>query len=68
MTKDNVTVFKRSATNWKEFASAQKTVVQRGLTVEEAQRMCDEYNDNRTPAQVQKGTKLEWTADPDYLR
>jgi hypothetical protein len=52
--------FKRSCTNWKQFAKARKITVDTGLTYEEAQRRCDEYNDNRTPAQIRKGTKMEF--------
>jgi hypothetical protein len=52
--------FKRSCTNWKQFAKARKMTVDTGLTYEEAQRRCDEYNDNRTPAQIRKGTKMEF--------
>lgn len=56
-------IFKRSATNFKEFARARKVVVQRGLTYEEALRRCDEFNDNRTPAQIRRGTKMEFTKE-----
>ena len=53
--------FKRSATNWSEFVSARKITVDTGLTEEEALKRCKAYNDNRTSAQVRKGTKLEYT-------
>lgn len=53
--------FKRSCTSWPSFASARKTTVDRNLTEEEARRACDRYNSTRTPAQVRKGTKLEYT-------
>jgi hypothetical protein len=56
-------VFKRSATNWDEFATARKTTIRRGLTIEEARRMCAEFNDNRTPAEEKRGTKLEFTVE-----
>lgn len=58
-------VFKRSATNWEEFAHNRKITVQRGLTLEEARALCKSYNDNRTPRQVKKGTMLEFTAEKD---
>lgn len=53
-------VFKRSATSFEEFASARKYEVGRGLAREEAQRMCEEWNRRRTPAQIRRGTKLEF--------
>lgn len=56
-------VFKRSATNFEEFSSARKTTIRRGLTIDEARRMCAEFNDNRTPAQIRAGTKLEFTEE-----
>jgi hypothetical protein len=55
--------FKRSATDWKSFGSARKITVDTGLTYEEAQRQCKEFNDNRTAAQIRKGTKLEFTQE-----
>lgn len=61
--KTTYKVFKRSATNWEQFASARKRTVRRGLTYVEAQRMCMEYNDNRTPTEIRRGTKLEFMAE-----
>lgn len=55
--------FKRSATNWREFANARKITVDTGLTEEEARKRCDRFNDNRTRAQIRKGTKLEYTKE-----
>jgi hypothetical protein len=55
--------FRRSARNWEQFASARKITVRRGLTYDEARRMCMEFNDNRTPAQVRRGTKMEFEAE-----
>lgn len=52
--------FKRSATNWQEFAHGRKITDERGLTEDEARRRCEQWNKNRTPAQVRKGTKLEF--------
>lgn len=54
-------VFKRSATCWKHLAR-RGTTVRPGLTYEEAQRFCDDWNNNRTPAQIRAGTKMEFTA------
>ena len=48
--------FKRSAKNFKQFATARKIIVDRGLTMEEARRQCEQFNANRTPAQIRKGT------------
>jgi hypothetical protein len=56
-------VFQRSCTNWQEFARARKTTIRTGLTAEEALQMCARFNDNRTPAQVRKGTKYEFTEE-----
>jgi hypothetical protein len=55
--------FKRSATNWEQFASARKITVDRGLTLDEARRACEAFNKNRTSAQISRGTKLEFTAE-----
>lgn len=52
--------FKRSCTDWESFGSARKTTVDRNLTYSEAQRQCERFNDNRTAAQIRKGTKLEF--------
>jgi len=52
--------FKRSATNFEEFATARKIHDQGGLTRDEARERCKEFNDNRTAAQIQAGTKLEF--------
>ena len=54
--------FKRSATNWKTFASARKITEETGLTYEQAQERCQQYNNNRTSAQVRNGTKMEFEA------
>lgn len=56
------TVFRRSARNLEQFARARKVVVRRNLTLEEARRLCADYNQPRTPAQVHAGTKLEFTS------
>ena len=55
--------FKRSATNWKEFSSARKITDQTDLTLEQARERCRHWNENRTPAQIAKGTKLEFTEE-----
>jgi hypothetical protein len=60
---DTYKTFKRSCATWKEFGSARKITVDRGLTAEEARRACKEFNDNRTPAQIRKDTKLEFTKE-----
>lgn len=56
-------VFRRSCTNWKEFAQARKTTVATGQTIEQARAMCDDFNANRTPQQVREGTKLEFESE-----
>jgi len=55
--------FKRSATNFEEFGSARKTTVNKGLSYEKAQQECKEFNDNRTPAQIKKGTMMEFESE-----
>jgi len=60
---DKYRVFKRSARNFREFARARKLTVERGLTYEEAQRVCREYNNSRTPAQERAGTKYEFESE-----
>ncbi len=55
--------FKRSVRNFAEFASARKITVHRGLTYDEAQRACKAFEAARTPAQIKRGTKLEFTAE-----
>lgn len=54
--------FKRSCTNWEQFARARKITEETGLTCEQARQRCEEFNKNRTRAQIRKGTKLEFTA------
>ncbi len=51
-------VFKRSCTGWHSFATARKYTQARNLSLEEAQGMCREFNENRSEAQIRKGTKL----------
>ena len=53
--------FTRSCTDWKSFGAARKRTVETGLTATQAYQRCQEYNANRTPAQIRKGTKLEFT-------
>lgn len=54
--------FKRSATGWQSFSRARKMTQDTGLTWAQAREACDRYNSSRTPAQVRKGTKLEFEA------
>ncbi len=53
-------VFKRSCTNWKEFGSAEKKEVDTGLTYDEAREACREFRDNRSEADKEAGTLLEF--------
>lgn len=55
--------FKRTAANWQQFASARKRTVDTGLTYEQAQRACREYNANRTAAQIKRGAKMEFESE-----
>jgi hypothetical protein len=53
--------FKRSCTNWEQFARARKMTQEIGLTYEQAKERCQYFNQNLTTAQKRKGTKLEFT-------
>jgi hypothetical protein len=55
--------FLRSAKDFGEFSSARKRTVDRGLTEDEARRACKAYNESRTPAQIQRGTKMEYDSE-----
>ena len=55
--------FLRSARNFKQFASARKTTVDRGLTLDEARRACERFNAERTAADRARGTKMEFTRE-----
>ena len=55
--------FKRSCRSWEEFASARKITVDTRLSYDEARDACREYNDNRTKAQIEAGTKMEFTKE-----
>lgn len=52
--------FKRSATNFNQFSTARRYHDANGLTYQQAQERCKQFNDNRTPAQIRRGTKLEF--------
>lgn len=54
--------FKRSCTNWRLFARARKITQSTGLSYDQAKQECEDFNNNRTPAQIRRGTKLEFTA------
>lgn len=55
--------FKRSARNFKEFASAEKIRVSEGLTLQAARRECAEFNNHRTRADIEAGTRMEFTSE-----
>lgn len=52
--------FKRSCTGWEQFAKSRKITQSTGLTYAQAKQECEDYNNNRTPAQIRKGTKMEF--------
>ena len=54
--------FLRSCTNWQQFGRARKLTQETGLTYEQARAACMIYNASRTPRQIRKGTKMEFTA------
>ena len=43
------------------FLISRKITVDTGLTYEEARCQCEVFNRNRTPAQIRKGTMMEFT-------
>ncbi len=53
--------FLRSARNFEEFASAEKIVQDTDLTIEEAQAACRDFNSHLSEAEVELGTKMEFT-------
>ena len=56
-------VFSRSCRNWDKYGTSRKKTIRRGLTIEEARRMCADFNGNRSSAQVKRGMKYEFTAE-----
>jgi hypothetical protein len=52
--------FIRSCTNFRSFAKARKTTVSRGLSYEQAQTECRNYNSQRNAQQKRKGTMMEF--------
>lgn len=60
---DTYKTFIRSCTDWKSFAKARKITQDTGLSYHDAQRRCEDYNANRTAAQLRKGTKMEFTRE-----
>ena len=54
--------FKRSCTDWNSFAKSRKITVDSGLTYDQAKQQCQDFNDARTSRQINKGTKMEFTA------
>jgi len=61
----NYIVFARAARNFHEFAMANKRVVRKGLTREEARAFCIHHNDRRTDAEVRRGMKFEFCSAGD---
>ena len=62
---NNYIVFSRAARNWAEFSSANKRVVRKGMTLEEARAFCSDFNDKRTEGQKRRGVKYEFCAAGD---
>ena len=61
------TTFLRSARNFQEFASAEKTIQDTGLSYEEAREACLNFNSNLTEKEIELGTKMEFTEDDDLM-
>lgn len=52
--------FKRSARSFEEFAKARKIPDEDGLTYSEARDRCEAFNMDRSPEEIERGTKLEF--------
>lgn len=57
------TTFIRSARNFSELANNPKDVQDTGLTLVEARAACNEWNKNRTAAEIDAGTKMEFESE-----
>lgn len=55
--------FKRSARNFEKFAKARKYIDWTGLTIEAARQKCKYWNDHQSSAQINRGTKMEFTKE-----
>lgn len=55
--------FLRSARNFEEFSRAKKITQETGLTYDEARESCANFNDHRTDAEIEAGTKMEFTLE-----
>jgi hypothetical protein len=53
--------FKCSANSFEELVNARKITACRNLTESEARRFCRNFNTSRTPSQIRRGTKMEYT-------
>ncbi len=60
---DTYRTFLRSARNFEELSSARKIPQDTGLTRSDAYEACKAFNNNRTPAQIARGTKMEFTVE-----
>lgn len=54
-------VFRRTCTNWREFAKARKYTIEANLTYSEAVRLCGQLNSERSKSQIARGTTYEFT-------
>jgi hypothetical protein len=54
------TTFIRTCRDWKEFANAPKDYQESGLTISQARENCADFNNNRTEAEIEAGTKMEF--------
>ena len=61
--KPTYKTFIRSCTNWQTFAKGRKMTQDTGLDYDTAKSRCAEYNKDRTPRQIRKGTMMEFTAE-----
>jgi len=58
--------FLRSARSYAEFANAEKVIQETCLTLTEAREACFQFNVNRSDAQMEAGTMMEFTATENF--
>jgi hypothetical protein len=55
--------FLRSANSFAELANAEKIPQDSGLTLKQARANCQEFNTDRSEAEIAAGTKMEFTEE-----
>lgn len=60
MRDDTYRTFLRSANNFEEFSAAEKIEQTTGLSFSDAREECEQFNADRTEAEIESGTKMEF--------